>query len=177
MQYSNGYYDYLKDIGELAHYSITVGYCHYLKPVGAILDVGCGEGILQERLNYDKYSRYVGIDISEEAISRASHKRDAKTAFIAADVHTFSPGEQFDIIIFNECLYYFDDPVAVVRKYELFLKEHGLFIASICDHESTRHIWKMLEAVYSLKDEVRVSHRLNLSWTIKVFTPVRDDGL
>ena len=62
----------LKEIGELAHYSAIVGYCYYLNKSGTILDIGCGEGILQERLRSLNYSRYVGVDISAKAIRRAS---------------------------------------------------------------------------------------------------------
>jgi 2-polyprenyl-3-methyl-5-hydroxy-6-metoxy-1,4-benzoquinol methylase len=107
LQYSSGRYDYLRGLSELVHYSVLIGYCHYLKPAGSILDVGCGEGILQERLEPGKYSRYIGIDISHEAIRRTSHRQDARTLFITADVLTYIPSERFDIIVFNECLYHF----------------------------------------------------------------------
>jgi hypothetical protein len=43
IRYSHGQYEYLRGISELVHYSVLIGYCHYLKPAGAILDVGCGE--------------------------------------------------------------------------------------------------------------------------------------
>ena len=175
LQYSSGRYDYLRGLSELVHYSVLIGYCHYLKPAGSILDVGCGEGILQERLEPGKYSRYIGIDISHEAIRRASDRQDAKTLFITADVLTYIPPEQFDIIVFNECLYHFDEPLNVLRKYESFLKDDGIFLVSICDHESTSPIWKMLEAVYAPEDAVQVLHRPDLSWTIKVLKPARHD--
>src|SRR5690348_2798439 len=44
-EYQNGRWEYMKNLEELARYSIIVGYVDYLKKGGAILDVGCGEGI------------------------------------------------------------------------------------------------------------------------------------
>jgi hypothetical protein len=45
-QYLFGKWKFMNQIDELALYSVIVGYIEYLKPGGAILDVGCGEGIL-----------------------------------------------------------------------------------------------------------------------------------
>src|SRR5919109_102772 len=94
VQYSSGRCDYYRHLSELARYSVVVGYCHYLKPSGTILDLGCGEGILQERLDPKKYSRYVGVDFSSEAISRASQRQDKKNLFVTADISTYVPEEQ-----------------------------------------------------------------------------------
>ncbi len=110
-QYSKGQWDYLYQLEELAHYSIILGYIRNLKTGGSILDIGCGKGILQERLALYGYSKYVGIDISDNAIRQASCKANDKTTFIASDATRYSPTEAFDAIVFNEVLYYFDDPL------------------------------------------------------------------
>jgi len=167
-QYSLGKWDYLRQVGELAHYSVIAGYCHYFKPGGSFLDIGCGEGILQERLCYSGYSRYAGIDISEEAICLASGRQDEKTFFVRADVSGYCPDSKSDIIIFNECLYYFQDPMSVMKRYESFLTEDGLFIVSMFATEKTGRIWKILEESYIVQDEVFVKNRSGVSWNIKV---------
>jgi 2-polyprenyl-3-methyl-5-hydroxy-6-metoxy-1,4-benzoquinol methylase len=171
VQYAGGQWDYLKGLSELVHYSVIIGYCQHLKPAGALLDLACGEGILQERLDATKYTRYVGVDASAGAIGRALPRQNAKTSFVTADVQTYVPDGRFDVIIFNECLYYFKDPLATVRRYEPFLTKGGLFIISICDHGSTLPIWKMLETLYFPLDAVQVCHQSHLSWTIKVLAP------
>ena len=51
-QYKNGTWDYLWSIGELARFSVVAGYCRFLRPGGAILEIGCGEGVLQDRLDH-----------------------------------------------------------------------------------------------------------------------------
>jgi 2-polyprenyl-3-methyl-5-hydroxy-6-metoxy-1,4-benzoquinol methylase len=95
---------------------------------------------------------------------------------VVADVSVYVPDEKFDVIIFNECLYHFDDPMSVVRKYANYLHDNGLFIISICDHERTKPLWKMVEAVYRTEDEVRILHKSKLSWTVKVFMPSEHNG-
>jgi len=169
--YASGSLDWYGDITELARYSAVSGYCRYFKPSGAILDVGCGEGILQARLDPNAYSRYVGVDFSKTAISRAACRQDEKTGFVMADFNTYIPDEQFDVIVFNECLFHTNDPLGFVKRYEGFLKRDGLFIVSICDHERVKKVWKILEAVYAVKDEVHISHRSKASWTVKILIP------
>src|SRR5689334_13385699 len=47
--YRDGNWGFLGDLSELGHYSVLVGYLARLKPRGAILDVGCGAGLLFEQ--------------------------------------------------------------------------------------------------------------------------------
>ena len=70
-QYAAGRWDYLGELSELARFSVLAGYICHLKPGGAVLDTGCGQGVLLRRLPVSSYSRYVGIDISGSAISVA----------------------------------------------------------------------------------------------------------
>lgn len=175
-EYSSGVWDYLRDVEELSRFSVVAGYCHHLKERGSILEIGCGEGVLQERLDNRKYSRYVGVDISAEAISRAAHKQDEKTFFVAEDAEAYTPDERFDVIIFNECLEYFTDPPRLVTRYDGFLKEDGIYIISMfvgLDTARTRRIWKMLETVYKAETETRVSNKKGYTWIIKVLVPTK----
>jgi 2-polyprenyl-3-methyl-5-hydroxy-6-metoxy-1,4-benzoquinol methylase len=174
--YSSGRLNYYKAVSELSRYSVIVGYCHYFKPAGALLDIGCGSGILQERLNANNYSLYVGVDRSKEAVGQALVRQNEKTLFMAADVSVYVPDKNFDVIIFNECLYYFDNPMRVLKRYEDYLNADGLFVISICDHEKTKPLWKMVEAVYRIEDEVRIFHKSKLSWTVKVFATSKHSG-
>jgi 2-polyprenyl-3-methyl-5-hydroxy-6-metoxy-1,4-benzoquinol methylase len=175
-EYSSGTWDYLRELEELSRFSVVAGYCHYFKDKGSILEIGCGEGILQERLDRSRYSRYLGVDISSEAIGRASHRQDEKTSFVAEDANIFSPDEAFDLIVFNECLEYFDDPLGLVRRYDRFLKDDGVHIVSMfvgIDTARTRRIWKMLESEYRVESETSVSNKARYTWIIKVLKPTK----
>jgi 2-polyprenyl-6-hydroxyphenyl methylase/3-demethylubiquinone-9 3-methyltransferase len=175
-EYSSGTWDYLGGTTELARFSIVVGYCHYFKAEGTILELGCGEGILKDRLCPLKYSRYLGVDISSEAIHRASYKQDEKSSFVREDARIYNPDQRFDVIVFNECLEYFQDPLSLVRRYQRFLEKKGVFIVSMFvgrDTVRSKRIWKILEAVYSAEAETRVSTKPGYSWNIKVFMPAK----
>lgn len=171
-RYASGLLKKYRGLDEVARYGVIVGYCSYFKQPPAILDIGCGEGILQERLHHS-YERYVGIDYSDEAIRRASGKQDEKTVFIAADASSHSLDEGFDIIVFNECLYYLEDPLAIVRKYESTLQADGIFVVSMYEHLKSHKIWEILDAHYAEVDDVRVVQEKKTTWTIKVFVPSR----
>lgn len=176
-EYARGSWDYLRSLGELGRFSVLAGYCHYLKPGGRILEIGCGEGILQERLDPARYSRYVGVDVSAEAIGRAQAREpgsDGRTAFVCADAAAWEPGETFDLIAFNECLEYFDDPLGLVRRYEPALAPDGAFLVSMfagLDTTRTRRIWRWLEEAYPVEDVTRVTNRAGLTWVLKVLRP------
>jgi len=170
--YAHGKWDYLRGIDELGRFSILVGYCHFLKPGGRILEIGCGEGILQERLDPARYSRFVGVDVSAEAVQRA--RPDEKTTFVCADAAVWEPGETFDLIVFNECLEYFDDPLAAVRHYEPSLAPGGAFLVSMfagIETARTLRIWKWLESVYAVEDATRVTNKAGFTWVLKVLRP------
>jgi 2-polyprenyl-3-methyl-5-hydroxy-6-metoxy-1,4-benzoquinol methylase len=176
-QYATGVWDYLRGLEELSRFSVIAGYCHYLKNQGSILEIGCGEGLLPERFDGAKYSRYVGVDISAEAVRRAAARENAKTSFITADAAVYVTAERFDVIVFNECLEYFSDPLSVVRRYEPFLREHGIFIVSMfvgLDTARTSRIWRSLGAVYTPRAVTRVTNEDRYTWIIKVFSPLAE---
>ena len=170
-EYQSGQWDLLKNLSQLAHYSVIAGYCRFLKPGGSVFDVGCGPGILQQAVAPYGYCRYLGVDLSQEAIALASTRGDEKTVFVSADVTTYGTNDRFDMIIFNECLCYLDDPVAVLKKYESFLESEGLFVVSLYGSKISTHIWKMLDAAYMAKDQVDLTHVSGTSWTIQVIKP------
>jgi 2-polyprenyl-3-methyl-5-hydroxy-6-metoxy-1,4-benzoquinol methylase len=173
-QYAAGDWDYLRDLSELSRFSVIAGYCHHIKPGGSILEVGCGEGLLTDRLDKAKYSRYVGVDISTRAIAAAAQRQDAATAFVAGDaMHLEVPG-RFDVVVFNECLEYFADPRDLLRKYEASLEPNGVYIASIFDGIDTarsRKIWRMFRARYDDIAETRVRNQQGYAWSIRVLRP------
>ena len=157
----------------MAHYSVILGYCYYWKSNPAILDVGCGQGILQEKLNIGSYSFYEGIDISHEAILQAEHKIDLNTDFHVANILDFKTKKLFDIIIFSESLYYLDtinEISKVIDIYAQFLEVNGKIIISHYNNvNNVNEIWKELDMKLILIDQVEVTNRINLRSTIKVY--------
>jgi 2-polyprenyl-3-methyl-5-hydroxy-6-metoxy-1,4-benzoquinol methylase len=166
--YASGRWSYLAGLDELAHYSVIVGYYAFLKPGGSVLDVGCGEGILQSRLAPHGYRRYLGIDFAANAINEVSTRRGPASDFQVADAATFTTDQTFDVIIFNESLYYFRDPLSVVEQYRAFLASDGVFIVSMVIARNHIPIWNAISGVLEVVDETTVFNRSALGWTVKV---------
>jgi 2-polyprenyl-3-methyl-5-hydroxy-6-metoxy-1,4-benzoquinol methylase len=166
-EYASGRWSYLSGVDELAHYSVIVGYYAFLKPGGSVLDVGCGEGILQTRLSPHGYCRYLGIDFAAGAIHRLTEKRDLATEFHVADATSFTTDQKFDAIIFNESLYYFQDPVSLVERYLAFLASDGIIIVSMVVARNRVAIWNAIGTVLKAIDETTVFNRAGLGWTVK----------
>jgi len=165
-QYAAGRWDFLAQLSELSRFSVLAGYIWHLKPGGAVLDVGCGQGVLARRLANSSYSRYVGIDLSGSAISVAQQQPPERSSFFAADCEDYSPTEQFDVIVFNEVLCCLHDPLRTVERYARSLKPGGLLLVSMCTaaRGSKTILWRLKRA-YATVDEVRVVHSARkVSW-------------
>ena len=167
-QYSDGEWARLRNVDELPHYSVIAGYVSHYAECGRILDVGCGEGILQEVLGQGRYTRYVGIDLAQDAILKASIKRDSRTMFEQADASLYTPHHEFDVVVFNEVLYYFDTPLDLIGRYAPQLADGGTTIVSMVVDRRSLRIWRMLERTYAPEAEVLVANR-TASWIVKAY--------
>jgi len=107
-----------------------------------VLDVGCALGRLADALVPDGVQTYVGVDLSEQAITLAKteHAHLLTTArvdlrFVAGPLQDFvpEPGERFDAIVFNEVLYYLhvDEAVAECRRAAAWLNDGGVLCVSM----------------------------------------------
>jgi 2-polyprenyl-3-methyl-5-hydroxy-6-metoxy-1,4-benzoquinol methylase len=180
-QYAAGRWDFLGELSELARFSILAGYICHLKPGGAVLDAGCGQGDMLRRLPSRGYSRYVGIDVSSTAISVARKQQDERCAFFAVDCDEYSPTERFDVIVFNEVLICLRDPLATVERYAHSLNPGGLLLVSMCTaaRSSSTILWR-LKRLYATVDEVRVVHSMRrVSWVctaLRAVEPIAAPG-
>jgi 2-polyprenyl-3-methyl-5-hydroxy-6-metoxy-1,4-benzoquinol methylase len=138
-EYSKGVWDFLNDGKEVAHYAVQAALVDHFSTADLILDVACGEGILQKYLKRCGYRGYLGIDESQAAIDKANSRKDGCTSFIVADAEQFTPPHKFTSIIFSECLYYFADPNQIVRHYGNWLTACGIIVMSVyASHDSER---------------------------------------
>ena len=151
-EYRDGAWNYLSGIDSVAGLAAVMGYCQHLAP-RTILDAGCGEGLLAEKLRLLDHDYYLGLDISQEAVTRATRKLgNMRTEFAIADLHRFQSGRRFDAIIFNQSLYYLSDPAAVLTRYAAMLNPDGHFIISMVDQPRTRTLWPLVEKALQTRD-------------------------
>jgi 2-polyprenyl-3-methyl-5-hydroxy-6-metoxy-1,4-benzoquinol methylase len=165
-QYAAGRWDYLAQLPELARFSVLAGYIQHLKPGGAVLDTGCGQGVLLGRLPNACYSRYVGIDLSRSAIAVAQKHQSERSSFLVADCEEYAPVGQFDVMVFNEVLCCLHDPPGTVERYARSLNPDGLLLVSLCTAaRGSAAIRRRLKRAYATVDEVEVVHGgRKISW-------------
>ena len=172
-QYAAGRWDFLGQLSELARFSVLAGYICHLKPGGAVLDCGCGQGTLLHRLPSSSYARYVGIDVSASAIAVARQAENERSAFLVTDCDLYSPAEKFDVMVFNEVLCCLADPLGTVERYARSLNAGGLLLVSLCTaaHGSATILWRLKRA-FTVVDEVRVIHTgRKVSWVCIALRP------
>jgi 2-polyprenyl-3-methyl-5-hydroxy-6-metoxy-1,4-benzoquinol methylase len=172
-QYAAGRWDFLGELSELARFSVLAGYICHLQPAGAVLDCGCGQGMLLRRLPSSSYARYVGIDVSASAIAVAKQAQNERSEFLVADCELYSPVENFDVMVFNEVLCCLGDPLRTVERYARSLNPGGLVLVSLCTaaRGSATILWRLKRA-FALVDEVRVVHGdRGVSWVCTALRP------
>ncbi len=173
-EYASGAWQWLRSGQELPRYSVIVGYCRHISPSGSVLDIGCGEGLLARWLA-NECSRYVGVDLSAEAIALARAKNLPFAEFVVADAKDFRPSAQFDVIAFNECLIYFGRPAELVMRLAGALTPGGAIIVSLNEGVMSHQIWRMLRGSFREQEHVEIRNRAG-SWRVAVLQPDPGSG-
>ena len=167
-EFASGKWDCLGGLPEMARYAVIAGYAAVLPDHAYVLDVGCGKGLLQPWLARAGCSDYLGIDLSTTAIAAAPRGRGI--GFEIGDAATFAPSRPFDIIVFNEMLYYMADPIGVLRRYARFIAPAGASIISLWDCEPSLRIWRDCKEVVDLIDSTRIEHD-GTAWQVSLCRP------
>ncbi len=183
-EYRNGRWAFLRDLPESGRYGVIGMWLSLTGAMSDVLDIGCGEGLLYERLQPMGIKRYVGVDLAPAALEIAN--TDPKIASLrAGDMHTFTPeeNETFSAVVFNEVLHFADDPAAVVSRYVPFLKPDGVIAVSMYSPKrpesgANRLIARLWEATegegWEVLDDYRLtSDKKNVTWRLRLIKPVR----
>jgi 2-polyprenyl-3-methyl-5-hydroxy-6-metoxy-1,4-benzoquinol methylase len=173
-QYASGAWDYLAGADEAGHYLAIAHFCQRHLPRGALLDIGCGTGILLDHLQREagmQPERYHGIDLAQTAVEQAasSHPR---AHFAQCDYAAASLPGRFDAIVFNETLYCFADPLAIIDKcVAQNLAQNGLLIVSMYG-EHHEDIWQALLARCALvAEEIVDNPQRGVRWKVRALRP------
>lgn len=154
-EFEAGEFEYFGGLRQLARYSVLVGYIRQLGPDLSILDVGCGAGLLAERLRATPYQRYLGIDPVPQAIEQAAPVADERTRFEVVEHPSPELGE-FDLVVCNEVLYGVPDPARLIDDVHTVLPPGGNLLTSIWRHPTEVGLYRLLDARFELVDAVAV---------------------
>lgn len=132
-----------------------------------ILDLGCGYGALNDYLSADDYSRFLGVDFSSNAIQRANNANYPNATFQVEDIHQFFPNETFDIIIFNEVLYYLEDQMEIVNRFSTYFNAKGFFIFSF--YGGREDLVHELEENFQLIHKESVQQSESVHWNVCLY--------
>lgn len=180
-EYDGGRWAYLHKLQEAARYGVVSAYIHHhLRPgAGAtVLDLGCGEAILDAHLDRGRVARYVGVDISPVALAKVRPEPERMELIAGAiDSYAPAPDARYEAIVFNEVLHFAEDPIGVVTRFRSHLAEGGVMIISM--HQSPREntglrvlrdLWAALErAPWEILDETTlINVGKSLTWRLRV---------
>lgn len=119
-------------------------------PSSAVLDVGCGTANGFAIWREAGIGSFEGIDIAKSAIVSARHSyADVPSArFTCTSMQEYdSEGRKFDVVIFNESLYYIAsvaEAVAMATKAASLLKPRGHLVISMSETHHAQKIWDAL---------------------------------
>ena len=197
-QFKGGDWECLASKSKMAHYMVIVGCVASFKKRPDILDVGCGQGMLLQYLkqeNYntyyikglppapicyvgrktieivlENYNTYLGIDFSSEALKQARKYKNNETKFNLSKIEDWITVNKYNIIIFNESIYYVKNPIETLTKYNNYLADGGVFIVSVCRYKHNHKIWKILEKRFNAEYEFQVSGIGEMEWDVKILS-------
>jgi 2-polyprenyl-3-methyl-5-hydroxy-6-metoxy-1,4-benzoquinol methylase len=172
-QYRSGGWDYLAGQDEAAHYLVIAEFYRRHLSGGSLLDIGCGTGILAAHLQRHAGmapSRYAGIDIAEEAVGQAASSCPGGH-FSRLDYSSDAAPGRYDGVIFNETLYCFDDPLAIVDKSIAENMHAGSLLIISMYGEHHEPIWDAIRTRCDTVDERVVENGAGVRWSIRALRP------
>ena len=167
-EYTEGAWDRLDAPSELLRYAVVFGQIYRRPNRPAVLDVGCGAGRLLEMVALLGYEQYVGVDVSEQAIERSRAMGLPNASFSVAFAESFDTDQRFDVIVFNEVMYYLKDPVEVAKRYSGWLRPNGLLVVSMYECGPATKVWKKLKDHFTTLHSARVTNEKKHTWNVRV---------
>ena len=103
-RYERGYGELMERDCERERYQAIGQIVATLPAHSSLLDVGCGVGTMAD---YLPALDYTGVDVSQKALAIARSRHLG--TFICSDAVSFRIDKKFDVILFNETLYYLEE--------------------------------------------------------------------
>lgn len=163
--YKSGRWDYLDSDHSREMVMLVEKYVNN----GRILDMGCGSGILASSLAPGSFEYYRGVDASSEAIALAYKRASEKISFDIGDIQSYECKDDFDLIVFEESLYYVTfGQYKLLIKYGQKLRPGGKFIVTVSHPRRFRGMIRKIRANFEIIEDrcFKNSNRLLLVFSI-----------
>lgn len=184
-QHASGKWDFLRNVNEVARYGILAAWLQRCNALQAVLDAGCGEALLYHHLKPFGLGCYTGIDVSKSALTKAKVDPD-HGKLVTADLEHFDVGSmpQYSGIVFNEVLYFCEQPEKILQNYAMVLKQNGVIAISMYAPErpgsganrSIRRVWEETDDAHQWQvlDDIDLrSDAKNVRWKMRLVQPKR----
>ncbi|MBI2827024.1 MAG: class I SAM-dependent methyltransferase [Planctomycetia bacterium] len=160
-------WEYLCGSSELPRYAVIVGYVRRARPHATVLDVGAGNGVLAEELRHD-VRLLRGIERDAASVQKANERKIDIADFLAADAEMYTTNDKFDVIIFNETLYYMNNPIQILDRYAAFLERDGILIVSTYIARKLLTLPIEIARHFDVVEQATVLNARGLGWIIQV---------
>lgn len=103
-----------------------------LRPGLRVVDVGCGTGVLLERvLDREPSATCVGIDVTPEMLAVAVQRLGRRATFVRGSATQLPlPDRSADVVVSTNALHYLADPARLVAEARRVLVPGGLLVVS-----------------------------------------------
>lgn len=133
----------------------------------SVLDVGCGNGGLAKLLRDTPSIAFTGLDISETAVEVARKVYPQGTFYVVSAETPPAFTKPFDIIVFNDVLYYFE-ALPTFMRYQQELAPEGKVLVVMYDSWRTDLVWRSLSRVFKAEESFHIMDCLRRKgWKIK----------
>lgn len=128
-----------------------------------VLDIGCGNGGLARLIAHSV--DYTGIDVAPSAIASAREVAPEGTFIIGDATHPPQDLGVFDVLVFNEVLYYMN-PSMLLPRYKGYGNSHARVYVSVVRFWRSWFLWRRIALQLRLTERAVVSdatHRWDIA--------------
>ncbi|HUU28398.1 MAG TPA: methyltransferase domain-containing protein [archaeon] len=113
-----------------------------------VLDLGCGEGFLTEKIaELVPTGQVTGIDGSRGMIQAAQKRKLDNLSFKVMDINNLDLAPEFDVVFSNAVLHWIKDHERLLDNVHRCLKENGFMRLSFAGHGNSSSLIKVLREV------------------------------
>jgi 2-polyprenyl-3-methyl-5-hydroxy-6-metoxy-1,4-benzoquinol methylase len=122
---------------------------------GTVLIMGCGAAAGLGEVDAKTFSSVLGVDISTEALQRASRHSAPNIKFQQCDMLKFKSSELYDLVVFSESLYYVPRfrRKSFLKKHSESLKPSGCFVVTVAQPQKFISILRMIRRNFRVVED------------------------